>query len=231
MSRAAVPGFASALLLLLVPGPGVPAALAADAGGPRHWIHDQLRVDLRSGPSFEYRIIDFLPTGTPLTILEEGDAWVRVQARGEEGWIQAQYVTDQPVAALRLARLQDEHAATVDALERSRARAQALEAELAELSTAHEQASAAVERLREELGRVRAVSAAAIETAAERDALAEVRAELDARVETLAQENERLRWDNRVEGIQWGAGAVLAGAILTWIVWAFASRRRPSSWV
>ena len=227
MARAPSP---LALVLVLTAVGAAPAttALAAEGDGP--WIHDQLRVDMRSGPSFEYRITDFLPTGTAVTVLEERGEWLRVEARGDEGWIQSQYVTDRPVASLRLARLQDEHARTEQALEGSRARVQELQGELSALETAHAQASEAVDRLREELGRIRAVSEAAIETAAERDALARERAALAEQVEALSQENERLRGDNRVEGIQWGAGAVLAGALLTWIVSAFAARRRPSTW-
>jgi SH3 domain protein len=218
------------LILLLLAGLSAGPGPVQAAQGDGHWIHDQLRVDMRSGPSFEYRIIDFLPTGTPVTVLEDQGEWLRVEARGDEGWIQAQYVTDQPVASLRLSRLQQEHAGTQAQLREARARVGALQEELAALETSHDQASEAVDRLREELERIRAVSASALATAAERDALADEAARLRDQVEALSADNAQLRSDNLVEGLQWGAGAVLAGVLVAWLTAAFAGRRKQSTW-
>jgi SH3 domain protein len=221
------PRLATGLLLLLT------TVTAAGASGDR-WIHDDLRVDLRSGPGNEYRILEFLPSGTPVTVLESGDDWIRVRAGGDaggvEGWIQAQYTTDEPIAADRLAEARA-------ALERQRPETRALASDLASareeierLETAYAAASAEAERARAELAEVRRTASGALETAAALDALEDEARRLRERVETLGGENAALRADNRVAGLQWGAGAVALGVLLTLIVSAFAGRRRRSEW-
>lgn len=218
---------AAACVLLIVCGAG-----PAPAQEAQRWIHDELRVDMRTGPSFQNRIIEFLPSGTPLTVLEENDdGWIRVRARGEEGWIQGQYTTGTPIAADRLALAERQLEEVRAERDRLSATLRELRGEAGELGTAYEEASAEVARLNAELERIRRTSAEALETAAALAALQDEATAMRARMEDLSDENVRLAGDNRAAGIKWGAAAVLAGALLAWIAASVGGRRKRSDWV
>ena len=217
---------AACLLLIACAGASVSAQEA------QRWIHDELRVDMRTGPSFQNRIIDFLPSGTPLTVLEENDeGWIRIRARGEEGWIQGQYTTGTPIAADRLAVAERRLAEVRRERDRLSSTLEELRGEAGDLGSAYEEATAEVARLNAELERIRRTSAEALETAAALEALQDEATAMRARMEKLSNENVRLAGDNRATGIKWGAGAVLAGALLAWIAASIGGRRRRSDWI
>src|SRR5262245_3520620 len=75
------------------------------AGSPA-WVSDDFAVPVRSGPSNSNRILHKgLPSGTYIDVVERDDAagFVHVTTTsGLDGWIEAQYVTDQPIAKIRL---------------------------------------------------------------------------------------------------------------------------------
>ena len=49
-------------------------------------------LSLRSGPGSDNDILDLIPDGTTLVILEEQDGWGRVEYDGTEGWVSLDYV-------------------------------------------------------------------------------------------------------------------------------------------
>lgn len=71
------------LLLALVPARGVSAAdtIVAD------------EVNLRTGPGLEFAILDVLPAGAAVTVLDEPfDGWYPVDYAGLEGWVFGDYL-------------------------------------------------------------------------------------------------------------------------------------------
>jgi len=194
------------------------------------YIHDELRVDMRTGPSTEYRIIDFLRSGTKLDVMKENDGWVQVQANGKEGWIQTQYTSDQPIARDQLATalkqiegLKSENSALKSQLSNTRS-------ELGGLKSDHDKMSNSTEKLQQELDRIQKVSRNAISTEAAYRQLQEEAELLKVDIEKLKVENIRLSEDNLKEGIQWGAGAVLLGVILAWLISKSSAKKRRSEW-
>jgi uncharacterized protein YraI len=110
----------SALLgsLLLL---GVLAGPIGTAHAESGWVKDELKLNLRSGPGTQYRIIGVIKTGDSAQILARGDGWTKVRMNGvEEGWLPAGYLQTDPPARV--------------ALGRSQARASELEASLAALT-------------------------------------------------------------------------------------------------
>ncbi|MDX2479934.1 MAG: TIGR04211 family SH3 domain-containing protein, partial [Desulfuromusa sp.] len=73
------------LLFLTVP---------SSAYAETRYISDQLLVTVRSGKGNEYKILETLPTSTPVTILEEDKPYVKVLTpKGTEGYILNHYVS------------------------------------------------------------------------------------------------------------------------------------------
>ena len=194
------------------------------------YIHDNLRVDMRSGPSLEYRIIDFLRSGTKLEQLKESGDWILVSAGGKQGWIQSQYTSDQPIARDQLVaafkqvdRYKKENEELKHELETTRE-------ELGGLKSDHTKMSSSTEKLQVELDRIQKVSRNAMATETAYRQLQEEAEMLKVDIEKLKVENVRLSEDNLKEGIQWGVGAVFLGIILAWLISKTTGKKRRSEW-
>ena len=102
---------AAATALLLV---GL-TANAPDARAEQGWVRDEIRLNLRTGPTTQNRIVGVVKTGDAVRILKRGDGWtqIRVLESGDEGWIPEGYLLPQPPPAIRLAQL-EVHAADLE---------------------------------------------------------------------------------------------------------------------
>ncbi len=67
--------------------------VSLSAVAERAWIKDELRLNLRTGPGVQFRIMGRLKTGDALELLERGDGWTKVRvAEFGEGWIPEGYL-------------------------------------------------------------------------------------------------------------------------------------------
>ena len=74
------------------------------------YVTDEFEIMLRTGQSSRHEILRQLKSGTPLTVLEQGDNYARVRLRsGTEGWVLKRYLVDQPSGRDRLAALQQKY--------------------------------------------------------------------------------------------------------------------------
>ena len=109
---------------------GVALALCCLAAAPLPaapaWVKGEVRLNLRTGPSNEYRIVGEVHTGDRVEVLELGDGWTRVRSGDREGWVPEGYLQDQPTPGLMLADAQSKAADLAT-------RVQTLEAESAKL--------------------------------------------------------------------------------------------------
>ena len=77
-------------------------AAAAETG----WVRDEVRLNLRTGPGTQFRIVGVLKTGDDVRILERREKWTRVRlADGKDGWIPVGYLSPEPPALVRAERL------------------------------------------------------------------------------------------------------------------------------
>jgi len=110
-------------------------AVAEASRAERAWIKDELRLNIRTGPGVQYRILGVLTTGDSVEILARGESWTQVRGRGGlEGWIPAGYLQTEAPARIRLAR---HEADTADLRERF----EKISEEVEELRTRNEQLS------------------------------------------------------------------------------------------
>ena len=135
---------------LLVPGAAT-LLLASPGAAQQAWVKDELRLNLRSGPGVQYRIMGVVTTGDALQILDRGDGWtkVRVPEHGE-GWIPEGYLQPEPPAAQRLAQSEAQTAEFREQFETLSARVAELEARNEELASRDEGQRAEIETLTRE---------------------------------------------------------------------------------
>jgi len=77
--------FFTHLLLLLVVSSGI---------AETRYVSDNLIVTVRGGKGNEFKIIETIPTGTPVVIIEDGKTYIKVRTpKGSEGYVRRHYIS------------------------------------------------------------------------------------------------------------------------------------------
>jgi len=199
------------------------------------YIRDTLYVPLRGGQSTEYRILHRgLKSGTPLERLEtnEETGYTRVRTDdGLEGWLQTQYLVDEPIASTLLegvksdmASLDAKHQQTLLSLREAKEAKEALAIE--QESLADQNAS-----LVEDLDTITTLSANVVAIDEQNKQLNEDRDALLQEIKNLNELTEALSDDRAQEWFLRGAGTVLLGLLFGfWLGRRIYNKRSSSGW-
>ncbi len=208
------------------------ASLGVLAADNTRYVSDHLIITLRSGQGDQFRILESLPSGTRLELLEESEdsEFARVRtADGTEGWVRSWYLTDTPTAELLLdeaqskaERLAAENRTLAAANQDLKQRRSALTQELQALKGKHEAVLAENETLKD-------VAARPMELESENQRLRVALAQLRAENTRLASDNTRLRNSSVQKWFMAGAGVLVVGIILGLVVPRL-RRRGSSNW-
>jgi SH3 domain protein len=206
--------------------------LALPAAARKSYITDKLEVQMRSGQSLQHKIVKMVPSGTPLTILDQnadsGYSLVRLDS-GEEGWVLTRYLSAEPITR---SLLDDTNAKLTAALEENlklKEELSALKSGKEGVDKTAEQQRAEIERLNTELIAIRQASANALQIQADRDQLRESVINLGRELETTRREKNALDSDYRQDWFLIGAG-VLFGGILLGVLLPKLTWRKKSTW-
>ena len=205
------------------------------ASGPAfaltQWISDMQLVPLRSGPSNGYRIVSkALPSGTPLDVLQVDSAsgYARVRtASGTEGWVEIQYLVNEPIAR--------------DKLESAQHRVESLEQQLKErgkniteltsqgqsVSADRDQLNQRVAELEGELADLKSISGEAIAAHDRNTELTELNDRLRKQVDELVTEVQDLE-DGREQRNLWIGATLIGLGLLAGVL--VKARPRRSGW-
>ncbi len=70
------------------------------------YVHDQLRLGVRTHPNSSEPAIAVVTTGDALTVLKRGEGYLKIRAEdGTEGWVSESYVSSEKPARLQLEQL------------------------------------------------------------------------------------------------------------------------------
>ena len=83
--------------------------IAGAAAAEQAWVRGDIRLNVRTGPGTQYRIMGVAKTGDGVEILARGDNWTQIRANNDEGekidgWIPEGYLRSQPPPTVRLNR-------------------------------------------------------------------------------------------------------------------------------
>jgi SH3 domain protein len=121
---------------------------AAPALAETGWVKDELRLNVRTGPGVQYRIVGVLQTGDSVQILSRAEGWTEVRPDNvEKGWIPEGYLQPTPPARVTLA----EREAEAAALEK---RLAALTKTESQLRASYEEVSSRDARQQDEISRL-----------------------------------------------------------------------------
>lgn len=206
----------------------VTTAFSAQAATTKYVI-DEILITMRSGQGSQFQILRNLPSGTRLEILQtdEGSGYSLARTpKGTEGWVLTQYLSNQPIhkdrlqtAMKRIARLEEENKSLKDRASSSGKQASDLEKELKSLTADNE-------KMNKELLRIREISKRPMKIAEENQTLKTESVKIEKEVNMLRQENQALKDRSTKETLLAGAGILIVGLILGFVLPKLKSTRR-----
>lgn len=199
------------------------------------YVSDVIYVPVRSGPGIQFRIIySRLRTGMQVEriAVAEDETWTQIRTRnGLEGWVESQYLIDEPTARQRLEQTEAQ-------MTQARDKARTLQEELDKLRSEHEQlqqqlSTQASERdmYEEEYTNLKMLSADTIEINDRYRELLAKHEMMQTECDALQAENDRLKADKVITHWLVGAGMVLGGMFLMLIMPVLIPKKRNSDWV
>ena len=82
-------------------------AVSGLANAQQAWVRGEIRLNVRTGPGTQYRIVGVTKTGDGVEITSRGEDWTQIRVKAEngktlEGWIPEGYLRPQPPPTIRL---------------------------------------------------------------------------------------------------------------------------------
>lgn len=197
------------------------------------YVSDELKIPMRSGASNQHRIIKFLISGTPVTVLEasEDNKFTRVElSGGKSGWVLSEDLQDIPSGRARLVsankkldKLREENSKLKTSIKDLKAEVRQLKKENKALQNERTNLSNAMEDLK--------ITAANPLSLAKKNK--QLKKELDKvrkHESMLEDENQRLRSSQAQEWFLIGGGVAIGSLILGLIITRINWRRKRNSW-
>ncbi len=207
--------------------------LANSAGAETRFVTDQVRITLRSGESTEHKVMQMLPSGSPLEVLsaneKTGYSHVRTN-EGDTGYVLTRLLIETPSARQRLAAAERRLAELQQEPEKLASKLVALQTQYDELKANHEKTENDNGNLKTQLEEIRSVATNAVNIADERNMLRQRVAALNGEVGELKLDNQDLRNQSERKWFMMGAGAIIVGILLGLILPRLRFRRRRDSW-
>ncbi|MEM6485784.1 MAG: TIGR04211 family SH3 domain-containing protein [Pseudomonadota bacterium] len=196
------------------------------------YVSDEVFIVLHAGPGANYRWLGKLNPGTALTELQQSEdgGWSEVRTqRGTVGWVQAEFIANDPPAQVRLPVVTRQLEDAEREAAASRSTAAKLTAERDELREELERQKSELQQVTEELAQLRQISGSAVETAKQNRRLVEESTNMQMNLDTLEADNQRLQERVQSGAFLDGAFAVALGVFIALVVPRLWPKRRSSS--
>lgn len=202
-----------ALLFLLI---------SSAAWAETRYVSDYLIVTVRSGKGNEFKILETVPTGTPITILEDGKNYAKVRTpKGTEGYISRHYLSKSLPKSLQIEKLNKEIAALQKKLA---AHQENLQGSQSEISTYKNQVAELTSQLAVSQQKLKDTAAKyndllqksenILNLTRENEQFAEKNTLLNSELVVLREENQNFHRSNMIQWFLAGGGVFLGGWII-----------------
>lgn len=195
------------------------------------YVTDVLYISLRAEIDENSQLLRVIKSATPLEVLEEReDGYTRVRTPGgDEGWVKAKYLEQEPVAALQLQDYQERFKKLIEENESLKQKFQDAKKNSKEAEKELKRIDSQNQVLQSENENLKKISARPLELSQQND-------ELLAKTKLLDEENSKLRHENEQfknnEALNWflaGGGVLFFGMLVGLIIPSLKLRKR-SEW-
>ena len=194
------------------------------------YVIDVLYITLRDAPNENATVLRALKSGTKLEVLgvgEEGYSHVRTM-KGEEGWAKTKYLTDEPVAILRVESLQaknDNLMAEMDALKENSLLAKR---KVQEAEKERKRLESQSQKLQVENTKMKSMSARPMELMKENEDLVSKNSSMESELKELREAKELSFNSKSRDWFIAGAGVLILGIVIGLILPSIRWRKRNS---
>lgn len=194
------------------------------------YVMDVIYIGVRENPDDVSQQTAVIKSGTKLEVLDTLDDYVQVRTeKGEIGWVKARYLTNEPIAALKL----ESAASRIENLGASNSRLKqevgTLKARLSEVEKENKSMNRNLAKVSKENDRISEIAKKPLELSRQTQELTDQVTSLTSQVEALSAENNSLKESSGQDWFLAGAGVVIAGIIVGLVVPRMRLRRR-SEW-
>lgn len=199
----------------------------------KRYVADTLWLQLRSGPSSEYRILKALQSGEHLIFIEEDEAtgYTRVKTtKGLEGWVLTRFLLNEPIAKEKLILANREMDKLKAELSTLKSQKEELTAQVENLKSDRSGLSRSQDKLEKELKRITTISSNALALDEKSKKLTQRNQELEIQVEALTAENAQLRDDRQQTYLIYGGGLVIIGIFAGLVLPSLRGGKRSGGW-
>jgi SH3 domain protein len=194
---------------------GLAHSLAADTV----YVRDTIYVPLRGGQSAEHRILHRgIRSGTALERIQTNDdsgyTQVKMESGGLEGWIQSQYLVDEPIARVRLKQTEGRLLDLEASYQKKLLIQQDIETKQIELSDSNETLQTKNDTLTEELTNLTQLAANVIAIDEENKQLRDEQTKLVEQMDAVSVANQELQSSTDQQWFLRGAGTILIGLLV-----------------
>ena len=195
---------------------------ASTAYAETRYISDHLIVTVRSGKGNEFKILETVPTGTPVKILEEGKTYVKViTPKGTEGYISRHYVSRSLPKKIQITQL-EKNIATLEQqittqqqnLQGNQDKANTNKNQIDELSTQLEQTRQQLEKANQDYDSLLRKSENIINLTTENEQLIEQNNLHNSELLILREENQSFHRSNMIQWFLAGGGVFFGGWLI-----------------
>jgi SH3 domain protein len=215
----------TALLFIVLP--------IASAHAKTVYVTDNLNLALRAGEDTQSKVIKMLPTGTPLTVIQEnkstGFAYLRTD-NGVVGYMPIRNTMLEPPSRKQLETANKELAALQAENEKTKAELEKVKETLTPGTTLEQSLATERDQLNRELIEIKQSSANVIQLKEQRDELQERVVNAERELEQFRLENQALQDSTNQDWFLYGGALTIIGVLLGFILPKLSFGRKSSSW-
>ena len=206
-------------------------AIAGPLYAKTQYVTDVLYLSVRAGAGSQFERLETVKSGAALEVLEEGEDYSRVRTpSGTEGWVDNGYLVDEPVAAQKLAQVQQRAERLSQENQELKQNLKNVRGELSKTARERKELSTEAQSLRTEKARIEKAAAEPLKLREQNETLSKDNATMREELDTLRTENARYKEKSARDWFFAGAG-VLVGGMLIGLLVPKLRMRRGSDWI
>ncbi len=207
------------------------SAFASQSQAATRYVVDEVFITLRTGAGNQFAIIKSLKSGDKMELLEEdaeGFAKVRTDD-GKEGWVRTQYLQEEPIASIRLERIESRLEKMKEENKQLKQELDAVKGDKKELEKERNNLQSSADKLTKQVDHMRQVSAQPIKLDEENQELRNRTVTLEQDLNMARQEIQVMKDKSDQDWFLAGAGVIVLGIIIGLILPKVRGRKK-SSW-
>jgi len=206
----------------------IAAIILAEPGvlAETRYVTDEFKINVRSGPNVEYRILSMIPSKEKVELLETQENWSRIQlSDGTEGWVLSQYLVDRTPASILLETYKRENHSLKDTLGSIREENRLLKEKSSNLEKELQENKTALAKTQEDYNNLKSDSAEYLKLKAEYQQLKEQYEKKEQELNTMTAEHEKLLFSNKIKWFLSGTAVFIVGWLIGFIMRSKSRRR------